>query len=410
MRISYVAPYVPYDHHPTAGGLFFHHYLEAVASHHSVQLIAPATAENVEAAGRKRSDFDIYLFHVGSRPATLIGRAAGSFPHLPGGLTPGGQVLKGFRRDPEVSSRLRRSDLIEVQWGHYLPLIPSIRSAVPSTVPLTALAYDVITQAAERRKTAARSANERLRWRLDLPRVRRREVRMLNRCAAVFVMSDKDRVLLRGLGVRGAIEVLDPYIEVEEESGRQVDGRILFVGSFGRPENWEGALWFLENVWPIVAERNSEAEFVVAGADPPEILTERRSPRVIVTGWVDDLGPYFGGASVFVAPLFSGAGLKFKVPQAMLYGLPVVATPVAAEGIVELSGPEKFAAVTSSPGQMADAICALLDDRQGAREIGRRGREWALGAYSFDRTVQTALDTYSRLSDTNQAATFDEGR
>ena len=51
-----------------------------------------------------------------------------------------------------------------------------------------------------------------------------------------------------------------------------------------------------------------------------------------MSGEVPELLPYYESASVFVAPLFVRGGLKFKVPQAMLCGLPVVATHVA-EGI-----------------------------------------------------------------------------
>ena len=79
-----------------------------------------------------------------------------------------------------------------------------------------------------------------------------------------------------------------------------------------------------------------------------------------MTGYVDDLDPFYRDAFVFVAPLRLGAGLKFKVLDAMAYGLPVVATSVAAEGILEQCGPGCFAAVTDDPRRMAEAIVKLF--------------------------------------------------
>ena len=102
-------------------------------------------------------------------------------------------------------------------------------------------------------------------------------------------------------------------------------------------------LWFLDHVWPRIQLECPASRFVVAGAQPPPELRDRAGTAVVVTGWVDDLGSLYAEADVFVAPLILGAGLKFKVPQAMVYGLPVVATPIAAEGIVEHSGASRFA-------------------------------------------------------------------
>lgn len=397
MRITYLAPCAPHDKHPTAGGYFFHQYLRAVSERHEVQLIVPATEENLEAASWCTPRVDVYHFSLGDRPPSAIGRAIKSFPRLPGGLTPGAHVLKGFATDPEVGKRLARSQLVEVHWGHYLPFVPMIKAGVRPRIPVTALSYDVVTQSVQRRRSEARSYTERIRCAIDLPRIKRQEVRLLNYCDVVFVFSGKDRALMGDLGVQTAVEILDPYIQLPQGPPSPVPGRILFVGSLLRPENWEGALWFLEKVWPLVAHRNSQAEVVIAGADPPDRLLAHQSSRVMITGWVDDLDPVFRCASIFVAPLFSGAGLKFKVPQAMLYSLPVVATPVAVEGVVEMAGSDVFAGVTADPREMAERILALLNDSETGGQYGSRGRTWAERQYSFGRTVETVLDVYDRL-------------
>jgi glycosyltransferase involved in cell wall biosynthesis len=55
--------------------------------------------------------------------------------------------------------------------------------------------------------------------------------------------------------------------------------------------------------------------------------------NVKVIGHVKDLAECFGHTRISVAPLRYGAGLKGKVAMAMSYGVPVVGTSCAAEGM-----------------------------------------------------------------------------
>ena len=67
------------------------------------------------------------------------------------------------------------------------------------------------------------------------------------------------------------------------------------------------------------------------GASPAE--------GVVATGYVADLKTVYSGCTIAVAPLLRGAGVKFKVPQALAYGLPIVTTTVGVEGLpTRLSG------------------------------------------------------------------------
>jgi len=165
-----------------------------------------------------------------------------------------------------------------------------------------------------------------------------------------------------------------------------------------RVDNHAAAMWFLDRVWPHVRDAVPDARFVVAGSKPRAELANVMDTSVTVTGWVDDLSVWYRQAAVFVAPLRSGAGLKFKIPQAMLHGLPVVATPIAAEGIVEDSGDDAFAIVTDDPERMARCIIGLLTDEKRARAVGERAKEWALDHYSFERTVADLIDHLEQLA------------
>jgi glycosyltransferase involved in cell wall biosynthesis len=50
-------------------------------------------------------------------------------------------------------------------------------------------------------------------------------------------------------------------------------------------------------------------------------------------GHLPDVGPWFEGLRLTVAPLRFGAGAKGKVASSLAAGVPCVATPIAAEGM-----------------------------------------------------------------------------
>jgi glycosyltransferase involved in cell wall biosynthesis len=108
---------------------------------------------------------------------------------------------------------------------------------------------------------------------------------------------------------------------------------ICFLGGYRHTPNIDAVLWFVRDILPLLLAELPDLRFIVAGAHPgPEIQALARS-NVIVTGMVEDLGPMFDATRVFVCPLRAGAGVKGKLATAMSYGVPVVTTPVGAEGM-----------------------------------------------------------------------------
>ena len=157
-------------------------------------------------------------------------------------------------------------------------------------------------------------------------------------------------------------------------------------------------------MWPRVLSDMAGATLIVAGANPPQWLWEQRSSSVVVTGYIDDFDEIYREASLFVAPLTLGSGIKFKVLDAMAYGLAVVATPVAAEGIVDEAGRDCFAAITADPRQMAERIVFSLRNPDYRSAVGERARSWVHSRFDFDSSVSRALQIYQQLSSASKGS------
>jgi glycosyltransferase involved in cell wall biosynthesis len=116
---------------------------------------------------------------------------------------------------------------------------------------------------------------------------------------------------------------------------------------------------------------------------------------VVATGYVDDLDGEYRRARVALAPLSNAAGLKIKVPQAMAYGLPVVARPPALAGLPGAPA-TAFGGCSDDPAEFARHLTALLLDHERARTIGAAARAWLQTQGDFREDAAAAVQAYRR--------------
>jgi len=135
---------------------------------------------------------------------------------------------------------------------------------------------------------------------------------------------------------------------------------IFFIGAFAHPPNTDAVLWFCREIFPLVLAQEPEMRFSVIGADPPAQVRALASDSVRILGYVPDVTPFLDGCRLSVAPLRYGAGVKGKVNQSLAYGLPVVATTQAVEGMFLEDG--ESALIANQPDELARAVLRLYRD------------------------------------------------
>jgi polysaccharide biosynthesis protein PslH len=171
---------------------------------------------------------------------------------------------------------------------------------------------------------------------------------------------------------------------------------ILHLGTMFWPPNIHGVLWFVREVLPLIRERMPEAEFVVIGKNPPsEVEALAANPRIHVTGYVADLAPYLAQTDVFVVPLHAGSGMRVKIVEAWMRGLPVVSTPIGAEGI-EVRDGENILLAADAPA-FAEATVRLLTDSALNQRLRSQGRSWVETHYSWQSVYERADQVYEHL-------------
>jgi glycosyltransferase involved in cell wall biosynthesis len=130
------------------------------------------------------------------------------------------------------------------------------------------------------------------------------------------------------------------------------------------PPNTDAALFLIQEILPLVRRSVPDARVLIVGRDPPpRLLSVGQQPGVSVTGFVEDVRPYLEQATVFVAPLRFGAGIQNKVLEAMAMEVPVVASPLAADGVRAVGGQPAPVQVAQDQQQFADLIIRQLAEQ-----------------------------------------------
>ena len=162
------------------------------------------------------------------------------------------------------------------------------------------------------------------------------------------------------------------------------------------PPNVTGVLWFAREVLPLIHETVPEARFVIVGKNPPtEVRALAADPRIEVTGYVADPRPYLEAADAFVVPLFSGGGMRVKIVDAWLWGLPIVSTPIGAEGIEVQDGGNILLA--GDAAAFGAATIRLLTDGELNRRLRVEGRRWVEERYAWQVVYRRVDAVYERL-------------
>ncbi|HWJ95686.1 MAG TPA: glycosyltransferase, partial [Telluria sp.] len=159
---------------------------------------------------------------------------------------------------------------------------------------------------------------------------------------------------------------------------------LLFVAGFGHPPNVDAAKWLVQAILPLVRSRmNAAVHLWLVGSNPTDDVRQLAGDGVSVTGYVSDeaLLHMYAHARVAVVPLRVGAGMKGKVIEALQYGVPLVTTPVGAQG---LEGLESIATVSGDEQLLAERICDLLRDDGAWKEASRRQQEYVQGRFSVE--------------------------
>jgi polysaccharide biosynthesis protein PslH len=218
----------------------------------------------------------------------------------------------------------------------------------------------------------------RLWYRLQAARYRGVERRLFQRDLTVFVSSPSEATAFRrAVGEwRCRVEIapsgVDPAPPAVSAAGPP---RLAFTGTLSYRPNADAALYFCREIFPRVRQRHPDVRAQIVGGGASSALASACGAidGVDLLGFVPDVLAVLRGATIFVCPMRQGTGIKVKLLEAMACGLPIVASPLALEGIPEAED-GRHLRVAASTDAFVSRLLELLDDAGLRRQLGARAR------------------------------------
>lgn len=235
--------------------------------------------------------------------------------------------------------------------------------------------------------------------RLEVAAAARFERAILRSFDRTVALSDADAVTLRALAPEALVEVVPSgtvITDLPESVATDDSPTVTFVGYYKHKPNVDAAKWLAEEILPLVREKSPNARLRLVGRGAPAEVADLAVPGVVeVVGFVKDLAVELASATVIALPLRMGGGLRGKLLEAWAAGRPVVATPVACEGLDPKGGVHCL--IAQDTRRFAESIVTLLNDEMLRLHIGASGRLLARQRYSVGASVDRYDSVYDKL-------------
>ncbi len=172
---------------------------------------------------------------------------------------------------------------------------------------------------------------------------------------------------------------------------------ILFSSDLNYYPNRDGLEWFLKEIFDSVLRVVPDTLLYVTGNSGASKANFTVHDNVVLTGHVpaDELERLYLKAKVFISPLRFGSGIKFKVIEAMSYGVPVIGSSISFEGMDVTNYQDCI--VSNHDADFAQRTIEVLRDSRRGSALGENGYEFFRKNYSMNASAGRYLSKMSKL-------------
>jgi GT2 family glycosyltransferase len=388
-RVLFVSPYglAPASH---GGAVFMRLAVKELSKHCDVHLVALLDEEWERETHEELRPYVASMQFI----VRMTGQPQAAFSLLPSSVTEFASSDLHWLIHRSIETR--RIDVLQIEYtniGQYGCDFDSILTSI--------FEHDIYFQSIERQLRTNKSLLFRIPAFIEYLKAMHWELNMLPRFDLIetctrdnqdYLLSLKPALKSRVMsGLRASIEVDSFQPNLSPRSGNT----LLFVGGFRHVPNLEALQWFFEYVVPILKERQVSFHVLAIGVDPPPAYAFANSDGILeLAGFRESIEADMQSASVFLCPILSGSGIRVKLLEAFAYGIPVVSTTIGAEGLTSEDG--AVCRLANDPKAFADAVEALLKDREQSAQMGRRAHDYVRSEWDARVVIQRLANEYQK--------------
>ena len=168
----------------------------------------------------------------------------------------------------------------------------------------------------------------------------------------------------------------------------ETEKSLLYIGTLSWEANIDGLIWFFNDIWKKITDKHPDIKLYIVGKNPDARLKEfaAKDNRIILTGFVENVEPYFKKSRVFITPLRFGSGIKVKIINSLYRGIPTVTTSIGTEGLKVKDGEHIF--IKDLATDFANGVDTLLTNKEIWQKLSTQSRAIANQYYTWNYVLE----------------------
>jgi len=223
-------------------------------------------------------------------------------------------------------------------------------------------------------------------------RIKNHEREIIEKADRVLAVSKEDAYQIKKLTKKSVAIIVNKPVVFFEKVKKEVDfesfnKKLLIVGSLWWYPNVHGVVWFIDNVYKKILDKDPEYKLYIVGKEPAESIynsAKKFAEKIVITGEVKDTADYYKKCDISIVPLFQGSGVKIKVLESLGRGIPTIVTSLCAKDF-EL---KDSAIICDTPDEFVEAVLTVERKAELRKELYKNSTEFYNKYMEFDLLVK----------------------
>jgi polysaccharide biosynthesis protein PslH len=216
-------------------------------------------------------------------------------------------------------------------------------------------------------------------YRLEANRMAAYEQKMLSSFDATTIISTTDLQSLASTTTQVIRNGVDTTYFAPTSQPKQYD--LLFVGNLGYAPNILAVEFIVQQILPKLLVTNPSIQIAIAGANPSANVLAYQNQNITILPWLPDIRDAYANAKIFIAPLFTGAGLQNKLLEAMSMGLPCITTSICNDALQ--AQPNQQILLADTAEEFVQQINYLLQNPIQCQNLSANGRQLVVTQFDW---------------------------
>jgi glycosyltransferase involved in cell wall biosynthesis len=394
MKILMLTPYLPYP--PSAGGqVRSYNLIKHLSKRHDITLACFTRETNTiqQISHMEKFCRKVLVFRRGKAWTipNIFRTGFSSYPFL---------VMIYFA--PEIRAKLEKEiydgnyDLIHAETFYVMPYLP--KTDVPTVLVEQTIMSRVFAHQVE---TESKWWLRPLLW-IDIAKIAYWERHFWKKTNRLVAVSNEDAAIIRDAVPNKEVAVIPNGVgeDFSKQSKRlHYNHILLYMGNYKWIQNWESAEILAIKVFPLIKKEISDAKLMIAGQFPTAKLKSlaSRDIQIVELSENDTQGVVdcYNKAGLLVAPIYGPGGTRLKTLASMASMVPVVTTPIGAEGYGAVDG--KSILIGNTPEDIARKSIKVLKDKNLYTRIAKNARVLVDTKFSWEPIAKDLEKIYKEI-------------